>query len=241
MDSTRFDRLTRRLSSRRTAVTGLLGGGLITALTQVLTGPDAAAAPRTCGRGKKRCGHRCIARARCCTNANCRSRGSGKICRNGTCRCPSRSTNCGRGCCPAGKRCVGQTCWPDAEELAFITLINQYRVTNGRLPLNLQNQLGAAAELHSQDQARNRFSSHTGSDGSTPDVRIARAGYKHFFWAENIFFGGESAAEAFAWWRQSPTHNANMLQVAFVDMGIGRAQSSAGAWYWTTTFAVPLL
>lgn len=42
---------------------------------------------------------------------------------------------------------------PDAEERAFLTRINNHRKADNRPALSLQDQLGVAAERHSQDQA----------------------------------------------------------------------------------------
>lgn len=171
----------------------------------------------------------------------CGTCGGGRVCSNsgngGTCQCPA--VTCAGVCCAGGQQCFGTACWPDGEEVAFITLINNHRAANGRAALALQNQLGRAAELHSQDQAAGNFSNHTGSNGSTPDQRIAAAGYAYSWWGENIYFGGPSASEAFTWWRNSTDHNNNMLSTNFTQFGIARAQSSAGVWYWTTTFGRP--
>jgi uncharacterized protein YkwD len=57
---------------------------------------------------------------------------------------------------------------------------------------------------------------------------------------ENIAAGSaqDTAAEAFAMWKGSNEHNANMLDGAFHDIGIGREQvpGSRWGWYWTTVF-----
>jgi uncharacterized protein YkwD len=120
-------------------------------------------------------------------------------------------------------------------------LINAYRQQNGLGTLTMQNQLGQAAELHSQDMATNNFGSHTGSDGSSPDQRINRTGYQWWNWGENVFWGSSSANVAFDWWKNSPGHNANMLHPQFTEIGVGRAfnASSQFDWYWTTTFGRP--
>ena len=187
-----------------------------------------------------------------CAGKNCGSNGcggscgtcsGGRVCSNpangGICQCPA--VTCAGTCCGGGQQCFGVACWPDNEELAFVTLINNHRAANGnRPPLTLQNQLGAAAELHSQDQAATGISSHTGSDGSSIEQRFDRAGYQYSWWGENIYYGGPTAAEAFNWWRGSTGHNDNMLSTNFTQLGIGRAQSPSGTWYWTTTFGRPV-
>src|SRR5829696_7608458 len=45
----------------------------------------------------------------------------------------------------------------EREELAFLQLINEYRAQNGLWPLALSQTIGAAAEHHSTDMARNDY------------------------------------------------------------------------------------
>jgi uncharacterized protein YkwD len=127
----------------------------------------------------------------------------------------------------------------DTEEQAFLTLINDYRITNDLEPLVLSQTLSAAAEHHSEDMATNDFLGHEGSDGSTVEERFVAHGYTEFTAsAENVFAGGESAAAAFDSWRMSPGHNANMLSPDAKAIGIARFfnADSLFNWYWTTTF-----
>lgn len=125
----------------------------------------------------------------------------------------------------------------DAEESAFLTLINNHRAANNRNPLAAQSQLTAAAERHSQDMASNGFFSHTGSDGSDGGRRITDAGYDWTAWGENIFWHSSdgTAATAFTAWRNSASHNTNMLSAGFTEIGIARVRAGNGRWYWTTT------
>lgn len=127
----------------------------------------------------------------------------------------------------------------DAEELAFLTLINDYRTSKGLQPYSLSPSLTAAARAHSQDMATKNYFDHIGLDGSTFGQRIAAAGYPEAnATGENIFAGDQTAAGAFASWKNSPPHNANMLSTTSSAIGIGRAfdAKSTFGWYWTTTF-----
>ncbi len=126
----------------------------------------------------------------------------------------------------------------DAEEVAFLGLINQYRAQNGLEPLAMSPTLTTAARDHSLDMGTQNYFDHTGLNGSTFSQRIAAAGYPGGTTAENIFAGGQTAQGAFESWRNSPGHNANMLNPAYKAIGIGRANvpGSDWGWYWTTTF-----
>jgi uncharacterized protein YkwD len=122
---------------------------------------------------------------------------------------------------------------PDAEELAFLDLINDYRRQHGVSPLALQHQLGAAAAHHSRAMARQNFYRHS------PLENVADFGYKHWHViGENICAGHASASRAMDAWKNSPGHNKNMLNPNFTAIGIGRAyhRKSKYDWYWTTTF-----
>jgi uncharacterized protein YkwD len=129
----------------------------------------------------------------------------------------------------------------DEEELAMLTLINDYRVANGLDPLAAQSQLMEAAASHSRDQATldPGDALHDGSDGSDPEGRIERAGYTNWAsWGENVHWepSDGSANAAFVGWQNSGPHNAQMLSTEETELGIARAQSESGGWYWTAVF-----
>lgn len=128
---------------------------------------------------------------------------------------------------------------PDGEERAFLDLINAYRRQNGAGNLSLNDQLGAAAEYHSQEMARKNYFSHKLSNGDSPEQNIRRFGYTGYSAVgENIAAGFPSADEAFKAWKNSADHDKNMRSKNFSEIGIGRAQNgnSKYGWYWTTTF-----
>jgi uncharacterized protein YkwD len=77
----------------------------------------------------------------------------------------------------------------------------------------------------------------TAPTAPTP-ASASRAGYDWSAWGENVFWSKPdgSAEAAFNWWKSSPGHNRNMFSTSFSGIGIGRARSASGWWYWTTTF-----
>ncbi|TCJ16751.1 CAP domain-containing protein [Rubrobacter taiwanensis] len=133
----------------------------------------------------------------------------------------------------------------DAEELRFLELINEYRQTNGLDPLLLSDTLSVAAERHSEDMGRYGFVAHDTlassyyPAGTKFHERMAAEGYAYnTYKAENIAAGLRTAGEVFAGWRDSPGHDANMLDPRHRVIGIGRAYvpGSRHGWYWTTNF-----
>lgn len=128
---------------------------------------------------------------------------------------------------------------PDGEERAFLDLINDYRRRNGAGDLALQDQLGAAAEHHSQDMANKNYFKHTLANGDSPEENIERFGYTG--WnriGENIAAGYETANKVMDGWKSSPDHDRAMRTRDFTEIGIGRAyaKGSKYGWYWTATF-----
>lgn len=137
----------------------------------------------------------------------------------------------------------------DAEEQAFLQMINDYRAQNGVGPLALNGQLTDAADWMSHDMAGKGYwpdsaycaqfgiSSHCDSLGRTYVERILSFGDDLFSaLGENIAGGAfPTAQSAFTAWKGSPGHNANMLSSRYNVIGIGRAYGSGG-WFWTTDF-----
>ncbi len=100
-------------------------------------------------------------------------------------------------------------------------------------PVAWNGKLAAAAQSHSQDMVDNNYQSHTGSDGSSADDRIAAAGYdKASSTGENAYaYAGsvDNAMQAFLydWGVSDAGHRRNLLQPgvsdgdSFREVGIG--------------------
>lgn len=133
----------------------------------------------------------------------------------------------------------------DAEELEFLALINEYRAENGLGKLVLSDDLTVAAERHNEDMGEFGFFAHDTaqssyySPGSEPWDRMSAEGYDYnAFKGENLAAGYETAEEAIAAWKESPSHNSAMLDGNYRVMGISRleVEGSPFGWYWTTDF-----
>ncbi len=119
-------------------------------------------------------------------------------------------------------------------EQHVIDLTNQARTTAGCGPLAHNDLLHDAALAHSVDMSDNDYFDHFGLDGSNPGDRIARAGYDHRGWAENIAWGYRSAEAVVDGWMNSPGHRSNILNCSFREIGVGYADR-----YWTQKFGIP--
>jgi uncharacterized protein YkwD len=125
------------------------------------------------------------------------------------------------------------------DEQALLDLINAHRVDNGLSPLSISPTLTDAALWMSRDMAEKDYFSHTDSLGRDPFQRMADFGYNYNTWkGENLAAGSDTPQMTFQLWRESPGHNANMLNSNFVVVGLAKAYgpSSTYGWYWAAEF-----
>lgn len=136
-----------------------------------------------------------------------------------------------------------------AAEARVLTLVNQARAvarTCGTTAypaapaLSRDARLDRAAAAHSTDMATRNFFSHTGSDGSSPFVRMQRQGYRYANAGENIAAGYSTADAVVAGWLKSAGHCANIMNARYVHIGISLARGGSYGYYWTQDFGRPL-
>ena len=144
---------------------------------------------------------------------------------------------------PSGGASATGTCnLPDFAN-AVLTRVNQYRAagascgTHGAfapaagLAWNLP--LTQAADSHSRDMVANNFFSHTGANGSSAGQRISAAGYDWSSYGENIAAGQASVSVVVDGWMASDGHCANIMNAAFVDIGVACVPGSTSTTYRT--------
>lgn len=136
-----------------------------------------------------------------------------------------------------------------AVSLSILKRVNSARAAGRRCgaryyapapPLQLNAQLAAAALEHSRDMARHGEFDHRGHDGSTPSLRVRRAGFGAFrLVGENIAAGAMTAREVTDGWLASPAHCENIMDARFTAVGVGYAANldTAAGLYWTQDFA----
>ena len=127
----------------------------------------------------------------------------------------------------------------NVEEQAFVALINNYRQANGVGPLALDWEMQSSSDWMSNDVGVKAYFSHTDSLGRDPWTRMCAFDYCDDTWmGENIAAGYSTASDVFTAWKNSPGHNANMLNSNYIAMGISRTYvvGSPFGWYWTNDF-----
>ena len=133
-----------------------------------------------------------------------------------------------------------------SSEVAFVQLLNDYRVSNGLQPLLVSDLISEACDRHNSDMGKYRFFDHYttgGSDwfaiGASPWDRMAASGYGfNTYKGENIAAGYGTAESVFQGWKNSPGHNANMLGANYKVLGVSLVVVSGSPYgsYWTTDF-----
>src|SRR5947209_7111785 len=101
--------------------------------------------------------------------------------------------------------------------------------------------LERAAAQYARDMATYGYMDHTGRDGSSPEERITRSGYRWRETGENLASGIMRPEDAVAGWLRSPEHCANLMDPAFRHMGVAYAVNprlEAGV-YWAQEFGAP--
>lgn len=129
----------------------------------------------------------------------------------------------------------------DAEEQAFLGLINAYRAQSGVGAVTMSTNLNRASAWLAADMGAKNYFSHTDSLGRSPSTRAQNCDYPSGA-GENIAAGGAwgPASAVFNAWRNSSGHNANMLNGSYRQIGIARVYTAGSryGWYWVTDFGL---
>lgn len=127
--------------------------------------------------------------------------------------------------------------WP----AAMYERINQARAAHGLYPLAYNGTLAWAAQLHAQDCDQRGWCSHTGSDGSSVEVRILRAGYPAAGTAECWVQAATPERGFEFWYYETPPYDAHrrtLLSSYLTEVGIGIVATDWG-YYFVADFGRP--
>jgi uncharacterized protein YkwD len=109
----------------------------------------------------------------------------------------------------------------------IVCLLNFERTARGLGPLSQNALLDAASQAHSNDMVERHFFKHDAPDGTTPQDRMAAAGYvpgPNGMTGENIAWGEDTAgspASIVDELMHSPHHRDNILRPQFTEVGVG--------------------
>ena len=117
----------------------------------------------------------------------------------------------------------------------ILELVNQERTAAGKNPLQLNNQLDQAANLHNDKMAQADNMSHNLPGEASLGDRISDTGYDWRRVGENIAVGQQTPEQVMDGWMNSPGHRKNILNSEFTDIGVGYGEDNTGP-YWTQVF-----
>lgn len=105
----------------------------------------------------------------------------------------------------------------------IIAQTNQYRVEQGLSPLKADPSLTKAAEARAKDMALTGNFSHkvattTASTSQWPFM--TNAGYDYRYAGENLATMFDDATSTMQGWRNSPSHNTNLINPVYADIGV---------------------
>ncbi len=126
-------------------------------------------------------------------------------------------------------------------------ILNDARVGKGLQPLTLNASLAKAAAGYACLMGDKSWfvnyatSPHDGPDGSSPESRIAAAGYTGRFRGETLAAGQTSAADVITTWDNSAPHHAIIFDQSAVDVGIGYCYKPGDVYghYWVLETGIP--
>jgi uncharacterized protein YkwD len=111
-----------------------------------------------------------------------------------------------------------------------VQLVNGERRKARCEAVRMHPQLRAAARAHSADMAGGNFSRSEGSDGSSPDDRVSRAGYSGF--SDELVAKGGDAGDVVKSWLRDDDDREVLLDCATKSIGVGAAMRGRTP-YWT--------
>ena len=125
----------------------------------------------------------------------------------------------------------------------MVSALTTYRAQSSLAALPVNAQLSQAAQAHANDIACNNLFVHTGSDGSTPQTRVALTGYVASDVSENVYgsYPPLTGQGVISWWATDQTdlrHNQNLLTTKYTEIGVGYAFFNNFGYY-VIVFATP--
>jgi len=115
-----------------------------------------------------------------------------------------------------------------------LSYTNKFRKSKRLPPLDMQEELNAIAQKHTEDMARGRVAfGHGGFDKREARARKYFPNATRF--AENVAYGSPNGRDVVEGWKSSSGHRRNMLG-PYKYIGIGVARDRRGVLYYTQIF-----
>lgn len=102
----------------------------------------------------------------------------------------------------------------------IVELVNQERIQNSLVPLNMSSELSTAATQKAADMFTKNYWAHISPTGVSPWQFISSSGYSYIYAGENLAKSFNNSEEVVRAWMNSPTHRANIMKPEYTDIGI---------------------
>ncbi|HWJ72872.1 MAG TPA: CAP domain-containing protein [Kaistia sp.] len=124
---------------------------------------------------------------------------------------------------------------------AAASMISGYRAGHGLGPVTVDPLLNKMAADQARAMAAVDQVGHDVKGGGSFARRLTASGFDAGIAVENVGAGYRTLAEAFSGWRDSKSHNANMLKPGVTRLGIGTAYAPSSKYkvYWSLILAKP--
>lgn len=129
------------------------------------------------------------------------------------------------------------TAQPDVRQ-QVIELTNQIRMAQGLPPLKRNDNLQAASDWITQDNASRNTLSHVDGLGRNIGQRFPDFGYNYSLAAENLAAGYQTPESVVDGWMNSDGHRANILRAGLCEIGAGYTYQSSTMYqhFWAQDF-----
>lgn len=130
----------------------------------------------------------------------------------------------------------------EADQYAFrvIELVNEERSLRGLPALSSNAILTEMAADYACEMVEGDFFDHVSPiTGSTVGSRALQGGYYFKKVGENLARTQTTPEQVLSDWMESPSHQANILDGEFIEMGAAVRTGGADGWYWVQEFGLP--
>lgn len=116
----------------------------------------------------------------------------------------------------------------DVTKTHLVQMLNNDRQARGLSTLVPNEQLDQAALLKAKDMVAKGYFAHYSPEGTTPWFWFGQAGYKYVYAGENLAVGFADSEVVYQAWKDSPTHEANLFQPKYTEVGTAVLQGFGG-------------
>lgn len=124
-------------------------------------------------------------------------------------------------------------------EMQIIEASNKERIAKHLTILAVNKELSIAAQRKADDMAKNSYFAHYSPAGVSPWDWLREVGYNYVYAGENLAVHFTTLDTLMQAWMHSPSHRANIVNMHYLETGVGIAQgirNGAPGWFVVQVF-----